>query len=569
METGLGKFAGRLALAPALILVLVLAGCTGHDGASSGVEGTEATAGPPWFEEASAARGIDFVHRSGHDGKHLFPEIIGGGAALFDMDGDGDLDAYLVQSGDLAAGPQESSANRLFENDGSGHFRDVTDGSGTGDTGYGMGVTTGDYDNDGDVDLYVTNYGPNVLLRNEGAGRFVDVTGLAGVGDPSWSTSTSFLDYDADGDLDLFVANYVHWTPGAEQDCYNPSGTLDYCLPTNYNAPATDRLYRNDGNGSFTDVTVAAGLQTAFGNGLGVVAADFDSDGRLDIFVANDTMMNQLWMQFEPGRFRDQALLRGCALDEHGVAKAGMGVASADLDGDGDPELMVVNLQGQSDSFFRNDDGYFTDRTGAFGLAASSRRFTRFGVGLHDLDSDGVLDLYEANGRVVKSSEPTVVDPFAEANSLFRGTPEGFAEVDPRGGTSTPLVATSRAAAFGDVDGDGGVDVLVANRDGRAHLFHNIVEPRGHWSIVRGVDQGRDAIGAAVFAEIAGRRVRRDLRAGSSYCAASDPRAHFGLGQVDRIDSFEVRWVDGVTERFPGVDADQIVTLRRGEGRPE
>ncbi|NIM64272.1 MAG: hypothetical protein GTN89_08925, partial [Acidobacteria bacterium] len=320
-----------------LLGVIALAACAGCDAVQNGAtisDSKESAGGPPWFVEAAGERGLRFEHRSGHDERHIFPEIIGGGAALFDMDGDGDLDAYLVQSGSLVDPGPGSGVNRLFENDGAGNFRDVTEGSGAADAGYGMGVATGDYDDDGDVDLYVTNYGPNVLLRNDGGGRFSDVTTVAAVGHAGWGTSAAFVDHDADGDLDLFFANYVNWSLANERDCHNTAWQPDYCLPTHYRAPAADVLYRNDGGGRFTDVTIEADLNTAFGNGLGVVCADFDGDGAADIFVANDSMLNQLWVNRRDGTFVEESLTRGCALDEHGMAKAGMGVAAEDYDDD-------------------------------------------------------------------------------------------------------------------------------------------------------------------------------------------------------------------------------------------
>ena len=541
----------------------VLIGCAAAD-PQPAPDGAER--GAAWFEEVAIRSGIEFHHRSGHDGRYLFPEIIGGGAALFDMDGDGDLDAYLVQSGDLrGAGPASS---RLFRNDGQGRFTDITAGSGVAVGPYGMGVAAADYDNDGDIDLYVTHVGPNVLLRNEGGGRFVDVAAAAGVADAGWGTSAAFLDYDADGDLDLFVVNYVNWSPSIEQDCYNPSGLLDYCLPTNYHAPAVDRLFRNEGDGTFRDVTAEAGFQTSFGNGLGVVADDFDGDSRIDIFVANDTMMNQLWINRGDGTFADESLLRGCALDEHGMAKAGMGVEASDLDDDGDIDLLVVNLQGQTDSYFRNDGGFFSDQTGAIGLGSASRSFTRFGVGFADFDNDGRLDLYQANGRVVQSPEPAAADPYAEPNLLFRGTHAGRMElVEPRGGTIEPLAYTSRAAAFGDVDGDGGIDVLIVNRDGPAQLLRNVVPNRGNWVALRVVERsGRDALGARVSFDLNGRRITRTVRSAYSYAAASDPRVHVGLGEAATLGEVDVTWVDGSRETFAGVAAGATVELRRGSG---
>jgi hypothetical protein len=533
-------------------------------GGASGAEPDQAAS--PWFEEVSSSAGLDFAHRSGEGDRKLFPEIMGGGVALFDMDGDGDLDAYLVQSGSLWEPESEPDGNKLYENRGDGTFVDVTDGSGADDRGYGMGVAAGDYDDDGDADLFVTNYGPDVLLRNDGRGRFTDVTAEAGVGNPKWGTSATFVDYDTDGDLDLFVANYVNWTLAIEQDCYNSAGLLDYCLPINYRAPIVDTLYRNNGDGTFTDVSVAAGLQAAFGNGLGVVHADFNGDGRVDIFVANDTMLNQLWVNQGDGTFIDEALLRGCALDEHGQTKAGMGVMVSDIDDDGDEDLLVVNFEGQTDSFFVNEDGLFRDCTGEMGLAAVGRAFTRFGVGLQDFDNDGFLDLYQSNGRAVLSLEPETDDPFAESNVLLRGTGDGrFEEVLPRGGTAEPLIHTSRAAAFGDVDADGGVDVVVVNRDGPLYLLRNLVSQRGHWLRIRVVEpSGRDALGAKVTVRLGDRSLTRVVRAAYSYCSSSDPAIHLGLGDRTEVDSIVVKWPEGETRTYGPQDVDQTIVLSRG-----
>jgi hypothetical protein len=531
---------------------------------------TAPAAGPPWLAEVAQARGIDFVHRSGHSGRHLFPEIFGGGAALLDADGDGDLDAYLVQSGGLETPPAEREGNRLYINRGDGTFEARGAASGAADRGYGMGAAAGDYDNDGDVDLYVTNYGANALLRNDGTGRFEDVTEDAGVGDPRWSTSAVFLDHDADGDLDLYVANYVNWSRETELDCFNNFGAPDFCLPTNYNAPARDTLYRNEGDGTFTDVSDAAGLRASLGNGLGVVAGDFDGDGRIDLFVANDMMMNQLWINLGGDRFEDRALAFGCAVDEHGTIKAGMGIAAADPDDDGDLDAIVVNLQDQTDSFFRNEGSFFVDATASFGIVASSRRYTRFGVGFPDLDNDGYLDLYFANGRVVRHAEPRGGEEFEEPNLLLRGLAAGrFEVVEPPGGTADPLVATSRAAAFGDFDDDGGIDVLVGNRDGPAHLLRNVHPSRGHWLRMQVLDEhGRDALGAVLAVSVGDRRLRRDVLSGYSYCAANDPRVHLGLGERTGVDGVRVHWVDGGDEEFGPFEADRDAVLRRGEGRP-
>ena len=408
---------------------------------------------PPWFEEIAARAGIGFVHHSGHRQRCYLPEIMGGGVALFDMDNDGFLDLYLVQSGDLL-NPSAGDGNRLYHNRGDGTFEDVTEQSGAGIHGYGMGVTAGDFDNDGFTDLFVTGFGGNVLLRNDGHGHFIDVTARAGVAGSGWSTSAAFVDYDGDGSLDLFVAHYMNWRVAAEVECYSLTGVPDYCSPASYDLPAAATLYRNNGDGTFTDVSARSGVTSAVGNGLGVVAGDFNGDGRIDIFVANDRTPNHLWINEGGGRFREAALTMGCALDQDGAAKSGMGVDAVDLDDDGDLDLLVVNLDGESDSFFRNERTFFIDDTASIGLRTASRPFTRFGMALRDFDNDGRLDLFEANGRVGQQSEAYSSDPYAEPSLLFRGLagPGGstrFEEVKPRGGTLGSLVATSRGAAFG------------------------------------------------------------------------------------------------------------------------
>jgi hypothetical protein len=533
----------------------------------------DAPAPPPPFAEEAAPRGLHFTHVAGRSAQYLNPEVMAGGAALFDMDGDGDLDAYLVQGGSLVEPGGAGGANELFRNRGDGTFERVEGAAGAGDRGYGMGVAAGDYDNDGDVDLYVTNLGPNVLLRNDGA-RFTDVTATAGTsghgaapGHPtkSWSAGAAFLDYDADGDLDLFVANYLEWSIEKEIRCQDVAGARDYCAPQVYDAPAASILYRNDGDGSFTDVTTASGIGAARGTSLGVAVGDYDGDGRLDVFVANDGMPNHLWIGNADGTFTNLALAMGCGVDEAGAAKAGMGVGSADVDGDGALDLLVVNLQGETDSLFLGRRGYFIDSTASAGLGRVSRAFTRFGTGLLDFDNDGRLDLYQANGRVRRTDVTFAEDPYAEPNLLMRGAAAGgFTEVLPRGGTEALLAHTSRGAAFGDVDDDGGIDVLVANSGGPAYLLHNRAAPRGRWISFRVLEEhGRDALGATVTATVGGRLVRRDVQSAYSYCSASDMRVHFGLGEHERVESVTVRWVGGPETVFGGFDAGRVVTLRR------
>jgi hypothetical protein len=437
-----------------------------------------------------------------------------------------------------------------------------------------MGCAVGDYDGDGDGDLYVTNVGPNVLYRNDG-GQLVDVTARAGVGDPSWSTSAAFADFDGDGWLDLYVANYVRWSPETERNCSFPKEFRDYCSPKSYAAPARDVLYRNRGDGTFEDVTEAAGLGQAFANGLGVVSGDLNGDGALDFYVANDLDANFLWLGDGQGHFREAALLAGCALSGTGFAESGMGVQAVDFEGDGDLDLFVTNLRRQSNTAYTNDRVAFDDSTARLGLAAASLPFTAFGLGFHDFDCDGWLDLYVANGDVtVGEGPPDARDPYAQEDLLFAGgsAPEGgsvlFREVLPRGGTPAPLLATGRGAAFGDIDGDGDVDAVVVNRNGPPHLLENQVGSSQSWVLFDVRDRaGRAAIGARVELLADGRTQWRLVDTAYSYCSASDVRVHFGLGKASAIERVAVHWRDDTTETFGPFEARALHVLRQAQAR--
>ncbi|MEM7307529.1 MAG: CRTAC1 family protein [Planctomycetota bacterium] len=551
---------------------LVLAAGCGSESAAPANDGSAGDAAPaegtPWFAEESEARGLVFAHESGASGELLMPEIMGGGAALVDVDADGDLDAYLVQSGGVRVAAAKRSPNRLFQNDGSGRFDDVTDGSGAGDRGYGMGVAAGDVDGDGLPELYVTNVGDNALLANLGEARFDDVTDSARAAAGGWSSSAAFLDADLDGDLDLFVVRYIVWDPDQELDCANDMGTPDYCSPTAYGAPALDLLLANRGDGVFDDASRRAGIDAVAANGLGIVCGDYDGDGWTDVFIANDQDPDLLWRNAGDGTFRDESYRAGCALDRDGQAKAGMGVAAADVDEDGDEDLLVCNLSRESDSYFENRGEHFVDRTTQLGLRQRSRAFTRFGVGFADFDQDGRLDLFQANGRVLRRYPSYAeADEYAEPNLVLRGTADGrLVEVLPPGGTSENVAATSRAAAFGDVDGDGAVDVLVVNRDARAHLLVNRVEERGAWIGLRVLAaSGADALHAVVDVRAGPRQLRREVRAAASYLASSSPLLHIGLGALEEVDEVRVRWPDGTEQRFGPLTAGRVHELRRAD----
>ncbi len=346
MNRSPATIAARIVLVVAVTAVMPgTTACRRHAATAPSDAPPSAAAAPPWFEECAHAAGVRFDHVPYTTPRFNYPEIFGAGGCLIDFNSDGLLDVYLVQSGDLDHPAAQQPPNMLFENQGSGRFTDVTTAAGAGDLGYGMGCAVGDYDGDTYPDLYVTNVGANTLLHNNGNGTFTDVTRQAGVGDPGWGTSAVFVDYDRDGALDVFVTNYIAWHPGIELQCMNNVDQRDYCKPTNYNAPAHDTLYHNNGDGSFTDVTTAAGLHQAFGNGLGVSTADFDGNGLVDIYVANDGTANQLWLQEPGGQFKNEALLAGCALNRAGAAEAGMGVTAIDIDDDGDSDLFMTHLR--------------------------------------------------------------------------------------------------------------------------------------------------------------------------------------------------------------------------------
>lgn len=540
------------------------------------------------FHELGDGAGLVFAHDNGARGEYHLPEIMGSGAALFDYDGDGDLDIYLVQGAAVTSEPARlrnaRGTSRLFRNDltpGSRdaagravlRFTDVTGAAGAGFIGTGMGVTVGDYDGDGDLDLYVTAYGSNALYRNNGNGTFTDVTRAAGVDDPRWSTSAAFLDYDRDGDLDLFVANYVDFTVEARKVCTDAVGARDYCAPSAYR-PVPARLFRNLGNGSFADATESSGISRAYGAGLGVAVGDYNGDGWVDIYVANDATPNQLWINRQKGVFEDEGWLSGSAANAAGRPEGSMGIASADFDADEDEDLFVTNLARETFVLYVNDGrGNFEDRRAASGVAQATADMTGFGTAWFDHDRDGLLDLVVANGAVnIIAAQRGSPVPYRQRNQLFRNEGRGrLREVTAEAGAAFERAEVSRGVATGDIDNDGDVDVLITNNGGPARLLLNDTAP-AHWLTVRATAAfgNRWAFGGRVGLFRNGRApMWRRIGTDGSYLSASDPRAHFGLGDSARIDRVVIEWPDGFREQWSKVTADREASLARGSGTPE
>ena len=556
-------------------------GCTDTDRSSPRAD-PEASRPAPWFVDVSDHVGLTWVHDAGLGGQYEMPEIMGAGGGFVDFDGDGRLDVYLVNGGPRSSTPAKTPVrDRLLRQGADGRLTDVTGAAFLDASGYGMGLSCGDFNNDGFPDLLVTNYGRNQLWRNNGDGTFSDITAAAGLTAETWSTAACFADLDHDGLLDLFVVDYVNYFPG--RGCDDETGRLEYCGPTAF--PGTvDRLYRNRGlspsgdDVTFADVTIPSGIGSHAGKGLGVVCRDFSGDGRPDLFVANDMQADHLWIQQADGTFNDEGVLQGVAYNRLGEPEAGMGVIADDLNSDGRLDLFVTHLRGETNTLFaQQTDGQFRDVTAASGLGPPSLALTGFGVVAADIEHDGDLDVLVANGRVLRAAAVSGAEKdaywtqYVEPNSLFLNAGAGrFAERSSLGGEFTSRLEVSRGLACGDVDNDGDVDLLLTNLGGRARLFLNESPKQGNWLLIRVINPGpnRQALGARLTVRVGKRMLVRSVTTGTGYLTSRDVRVHVGLGPAERYDSIEVQWPGGDRERFPGGSGNRPLVLMRGLGRP-
>lgn len=521
-------------------------------------------AGVPTLVDITAKAGITFAHSIGDDELSNIVESTGAGCAFIDYDGDGDLDIYLVNGRYLTGissakgrGLAGKLTNALYRNDGSGSFTDVTAKAGVGDTGFGMAAVSADYDNDGDADLFITNYGRDTLYRNNGDGSFIDVTVAAGVGSELWSVGATFFDYDADGLLDLFVGGYLRFDP--EYRYYYAAEAFPG--PLAYRGQM-DTLYRNRGDGTFENVSKQAGVGTDTGRAMGVAACDIDADGRPDLYIANDGMENYFYRNRGDGTFKNDALRTGTAFGQNGEATSAMGPEFGDFDNDGLMDLLVPDM-GYGCLYRNTGRGYFEEKSAAMGLARPLGQYTSWSGNFADFDNDGWIDIFIANGDAHHLE--------AEEDLLLRNERGArFTDISAKAGADFQSKGVGRGSAVGDLDSDGDLDLLVLNINAPPRLYRNDGGNRGHWLMVKtiGTASNRDGIGARIKLLSEGRTQTREIRSASGYLSQSDPRAHFGLGSATKATKLEVRWPSGRTQVLTDVPADQVLVLTEPEKAP-
>lgn len=519
------------------------------------------------FVDVTQEAGIHWKHVDGRSGQKYFMETLGSGAAFFDYDSDGDPDLYFVNGAPLPGYvSQEIPTNCLYENNGDGTFTDVTETAGVGDTGYGHGCAVGDYNNDGQLDLYVTNYGTNRLYRNNGNGTFTEVAESAGVTESRWSTSCAFADYDRDGNLDLYVVNYIVFDIDENPWCgLKEKGIRAYCEPDNFIAQS-DTLYRNNGDGTFTDVTKTTGIYNTTGKGLGVVWGDYNNDGAADIYIANDSTENFFYRNSGDGTFEEIGFMVGVALSEDGVAENGMGTAFGDWNNDGWLDLTVTNYAQQTNTLYHNDaDGFFTDATTTTKTAQITYPYLGWATAFIDYDNDGYQDLFVANGHLHENlAELGQEGTYGQRNLLFRNNANGtFTEVSETLGPGMTLEDVSRGATFADYDLDGDIDIIVTNSNTAPRLLRNDGGNRKSWLQIRltGTKGSTDAIGARVKVTTGKLTQTREVQSGDGYLSQRDLTLHFGIGDSEQVDSIEVQWQRGTKQVIKSVSANQVLSL--------
>ena len=542
-----------------LILVSVLA-------PNAAASPTDSDAGIQ-FVDVTQEAGIHWKHVDGRSGQKYFMETLGSGAAFFDYDADGDPDLYFVNGAPLPGYiAEEIPTNRLYRNNGDGTFTDITQEAQVGDTSYGHGCAVGDYNNDGQLDLYVTNYGTNRLYHNNGDGTFTDVAEAAGVTEPRWSTSCAFADYDRDGDLDLYVVNYIVFDIAENPWCGLKEKDLRaYCEPDNFPAQS-DTLFRNNGDGTFTDVTKSAGIYNTTGKGLGVVWGDYNNDGAPDIYVANDSTENLFYRNNADGTFEEIGFMIGVALSEDGAAENGMGTAFGDWNNDGWFDLTVTNYAQQTNTLYHNDaDGFFTDATATTKTAQVTYPYLGWATAFIDYDNDGYQDIFVANGHLHENlAELGQEGTYGQRNLLFRNNRDGtFTESSETLGAGMKLEDVSRGATFADYDLDGDIDIVVTNSNTSPRLLRNDGGNRQNWLQIRLVPTNRsaNAIGARVKIAMGELTQTREVRSGDGYLSQRDLTLHFGIGGYEHVDSIVVRWQNGMEQLIKGVAANQVLSL--------
>jgi hypothetical protein len=528
---------------------------------------------PIRFQDIAESGGVHFVTENCPTPQKHQPETMPAGIALFDYDGDGLLDIYLVNGAEMPSlvktGPKYY--NRLFHNNGNGTFTDVTEKAGVSGKGYGMGVAAGDYDNDGRPDLFLANVNGNQLFHNNGDGTFTDVTAKAGVsggilhGRKMWSISAGWFDYNNDGLLDLFVSNYCDWNLAHEPSCLGLNGR-GYCHPNSF-APLPNSLYRNNGDGTFTDVSEQMGIAAVQGKGMGVVFADYDGDGFTDIFVANDNSPNLLFHNLGGKKFEEVAFQAGVAYNEDGVALAGMGAEFRDLNNDGLPDIWHTAIENETFPLFLNrGGGQFVNASQSSRIARMTREMSGWSNGAADLDNDGWKDLFVARGNVMDDIDAVSRHfHFAEPNSVFRNLGNGqFEDVSATAGPDLVRAAPNRGLAYGDLDNDGRIDLVITALGKPARVLRNVTENHNHWLLLKlvGTKSNRMGIGARVRMATTDGQIQYDqVTTSTGYAASSDPRVHFGLGVSEIAREIEIRWPSGIRQVLENVRADRIVTI--------